>query len=449
MQSPLPNRLNLTLFLFTLFCSLMVDLGPIWSGYGDPYDYMHQSTISLLDMDFYNAPKNDQYYPRPFTVPLFYKMANGQPDQIIAMQKFMHALATFFFASVIILYLKNNFTKISFIIGWYLLMTWWNISGWDHTILSESLSLSLMFMWFGTFLLYVKKKNTYTFIFHICITILFSFTRDSWPYVLLAFYFSYFILSFKLEKDMTVKYVSLFALSLVLFFVQQHTAKTGKRYRLPVLNNIVYRILPNAEYTEWFKNEGLPCLTELKKEYSNPADYKAIYPLYLNDSTYKELHQWASDKGNMVYMKFLLTHPSQLLLLNETKEDLSRIFAYDLIYTTEEQGLSRVCSFIFPLFNPLALFILLGIYCWLCFKDHSKNWIFQAVTILICIENAFLLYNADALEVERHLFFTHVLIQFTGLLLTIFIVDSTFVSNLLNAIRQNILSLFRKNAHNS
>lgn len=248
---------------------------------------------------------------------------------------------------------------------------------------------------------------------------------------------------------MAAKYFTLFALSLILFFVQQHTAKTGKRYRLPVLNNIVYRILPNADYTNWFKNEGLPCLTELKNEYSNPADYKAIYPLYLNDSTYKELHEWASEKGNTVYMKFLLTHPSQLLLLNETEEDLKRIFAYDIGYAGEKQGLSRVSFFIFPLFNPISLILLIGFYCYLCFKDHSINWVFPTITALICLENAFLLYNADALEVERHLFFTNILIQFIGLLVTIFILDSPYFVNVMQTMYQNILDAFRKKAPNS
>jgi len=444
MQSLLPNRINLTLFLLTLFCSLMIDVGPIWQGYSDPYDYMYQSTVSLFNIEFYNPAKSAQYYPRPFTVPLFYKMANGNPTLIIVMQKFIHALSTFFFASVIILYLKNNFSKIIFIFSWYIFMTWWNISGWDNTILSESLSLSLMFMWFGTFLLYVKIKKTSTFIFHICITILFSFTRDSWPYILLIFYLSYFILSFKLEKGMSRKYLTLFTFSLILFFVQQHTAKTGERYRLPVLNNIVYRILPNADYTNWFKKEGLPCLNELQKEYSNSANYKAIYPLYLNDSTYKDLHHWASEKGNTVYMKFLLTHPSQLFLLDETKENLDRIFAYDLTYATGEQGLSRFSSYIFPLFNPFALLILIGFYCYLCFKNNSTNWMFPAITTLICVENAFLLYNADALEVERHLFFTNVLMQFIGMLVTIYIFDSPFVVNLIRTLYQHILSILKK-----
>lgn len=107
MQSIFPNRLNLALFLFTLFCSLMIGLGNIWSNYPDSYDYMHQSTISLLDIEFYNPLKNSEYYPRPFTVPLFYKMANSQPELIVVMQKFVHALTAFFFASVILLYLKK------------------------------------------------------------------------------------------------------------------------------------------------------------------------------------------------------------------------------------------------------------------------------------------------------------------------------------------------------
>lgn len=210
MQSHLANRLNLTLFLFTLFCSLMIGLGPsIWQYYSDPYDYMHQSTLSLFDIEFYNPTKGAQYYPRPFTVPLFYKMANSNPDLIIVMQKFIHALSTFFFASVIILYLKNNVTKIIFLVGWYLFMTWWNISGWAHTILSESLSLSLMFMWFGTFLLFLKRKNTYTFIS--ISSLLFYFRLHVTAGRISYCFFIFLILSYPLKwKNIWPQNISLF-----------------------------------------------------------------------------------------------------------------------------------------------------------------------------------------------------------------------------------------------
>jgi hypothetical protein len=437
MHSKFSNELNLGLFLFTLICSLMVRFEPnLWSRLGDPYDYLHQSTIELTDIDFYIPKKTSHYYPRPFTVPLFYKIANADTELVLVLQKVIHGLSCFFCAFAILLYIKHKHIKIIFLVTWYLFMMWWNIVGWSNTILSESISISLLFMWLGSFLLFKNKKTILTFIFHILITILFSFTRDSWPYILIAFYTLHLLASFKLEKPFIVKYSMLFGFSIILFFTQQYTAKVGMRYKLPVLNNIVFTILPNPEYVEWFEKEGLPCVEALKKDYSNiPIEnFRDIYPLYTNDTSYAALHSWATTHGNTVYMKFLLSHPSQLFLLNETPENLERIFAYNLDYTSKPFGLSRISDYIFPLFNSISIILLLMIYMFICKKEKSIEWIFPTSVLIICILNTVLLYNADALEVERHLFITSTFMQFSGIYMSIFILDSSILNSSLKKI---------------
>jgi len=52
--------------------------------------------------------------------------------------------------------------------------------------------------------------------------------------------------------------------------------------------------------------------------------------------------------------------------------------------------------------------------------------------IIIFAFSAFLLYIADPLEQERHLFINHIVIQFLGILLVSFILDSTYLTKYLN-----------------
>jgi len=423
MKNKLPIYLNIFLCLITLFSSLQIKLDPpIWLGYGDPYDYLEQSKIPLTDIHFY-IPKHVNFYPRPFTVPLIYKIVNGNPESIIIIQKIIHFLSAFIFASVLLLYIKRSRAKIFFLISWYLLMIWWNILGWTNNILSESLSISFLFLWFSSFLYFEKKKNNITLILHSLVTILFSFTRDSWPYILIAFYTIYILYSLLWEKRIKISYSIFLTLSIILFITQQYTAKVGQRYRRPVLNNIVYRILPNEKYTQWFVENGMPCKDILIQKNINFNDYKAIYSLY-NDTSLNELHRWAIEKGNVVYMKFLITHPKVLLLLNEKRTDLNRIFAYDFGYTGDIRGISYISFYIFPFFSLLSVILLLFFICYISFRENINQIIFSITVIIIFTLNAFLLYSADALEVERHLFLTNIMIQFSGIYLITFILDS-------------------------
>jgi len=50
------------------------------------------------------------------------------------------------------------------------------------------------------------------------------------------------------------------------------------------------------------------------------------------------------------------------------------------------------------------------------------------------MSNAFFLYAADSMEVERHLFITNIIVQFVSILIISFIVDSELFNLILNKI---------------
>lgn len=427
MNKNFPDKLNIILFISALFLSLIIKFNPpIWTGFGDPYDYLHQSQESFSSKNLYLPEKQAQFYPRPFTVPLFYKIAGSDPETIIQMQKFMHAFSTFFLCYALLLFFKKNHVKIIFICLWYLLMSWWNILGWTHTLLSESLSMSFMFIWIASFLVFINFKSLFTIIAHILITILFSFTRDSWPYILIIFYLLYFIISIKWDRKILAGILSFLILSIGLFIVQQKSAETSQRYRLPITNNIVFRIMPNESYLKWFIDKGMPCKDSLIKNYSNLNDFKNIYPLYI-DTSYSKLFKWVVNDGKKVYTKFLITHPSNFLLIHEKPKEIKRIFAYNIGYTGEIRGISLITDKIFPIFNLLIIITLNIFLVFLFFKEKILIWILPSVIITVFTFNAILLYLADTLEVERHLFITNIIIQFTGILLVSFILDSNLI----------------------
>ena len=82
------NSLNLFFFLSFLFLIFLIPARPyVWESYSDSYDYLTQSNISLTSAEFYAPHKKDGFYPRSFTIPLFYKLASSDPDTIINLHR--------------------------------------------------------------------------------------------------------------------------------------------------------------------------------------------------------------------------------------------------------------------------------------------------------------------------------------------------------------------------
>jgi len=435
----LPRWINIIFFIIALYYNLsIVPSGREVKDFSDTHDYIQQSKLDFFSSEFF-FPDSDKFAERPFTVPLFYKLCNANPKVILAAQKVIHSIASFLLVASLLLFVRKRALQYTLILMVYILMSWWNILGWSNLMLSESLSMSLFFIWISSLLWLLKRKDKLSIIFHVFCVILFSFTRDSWPYFLLIIYVMLGISSFKYAKALRWRFLGMVLVTVLIFFIQQQSANIGHRYRLPILNNIVVKILPSEEYTKWFVEEGMPLSEELKLNFSNSTDEnRKIYSLY-HDSTYQELFNWVDTKGKNAYMKFLLTHPRFSLLLDENQEEFDRIFAFNLnYYTVHIQGYSRLALNILPFFKTWHLFVLV-ILMVACFI-RSRRFIFliPLVFTVACYFNAFLLYNADALEVERHLFITQIFMEVIGLFSLFLYFDSDFFAAKMDIVKSRI-----------
>lgn len=417
------TKINLTLFLLSLFFSLAVKLEPaVWPYYGDPVDYIHQSKADWFSKDLYFPKRTEGFYPRPFTVPLIYKLSNGEADAIINIQRFIHFMAAWIFAAVFLAFIRNYFIQIIFLLFWYFLLSWWTLLGWSHNLLSESLSLSFFLIWVASFIHFYRRKTNCALLLHSIVLVLLSFTRDSWPYYLLMFYIMMMAGHWFIEKSVIKKYLPILGFCLALFFVQQQTADLGMRHQLPVMNNIVYRILPNPEYTKWFTDHGMPQADQLKDNYHDFKDLKMIYPLY-KDERFKEFHEWAATEGRSKYMLFMLSHPSYLLLWNEDASSVQQMFQYEFDFIASAIGYSIYAEHVFPFFGFIVLVVMFIISFLIFLKTrkfefHLINTLFISTLIM-----SVLLYLADALEIDRHCYMTQIVMQMSGILWLVLFTD--------------------------
>jgi hypothetical protein len=389
-----------------------------WKDLADPYDYLHQSKISLLDKEFYFPHKTATFSPRPFTVPLFFKLCGSNAGTIVRAQMVLVAFSAFFMVAAFMLLMEKNSSKYFLMAGVYLLVGWWNVLGWSTLVLSESLSTTLVFCWLASLLFLYKKNRPGWWLLHVVIVILLAFSRDSWPYVLIVFYGGFCFLWWWFKREGFKKYVALLVLCTGIFFVQQHSANVGVRSFLPVINSIAVRIVDKPEYLAWFVKQGMPMAEKLQHNFAGidpvpEAGQRRLWALCA-DTAYQPFLDWVVAKGQPAYTRFLLTHPAYTLGLDETPVQLSRMLCYNLFYIDEPRGYTAYIEPLFPLFNVGLALVLCIMLVMVYIKRRSVVLLAPVLLALFTLLNAVLSYNGDALEVDRHLYTTMILVQLIG-----------------------------------
>lgn len=433
----LPVRKNSIFYAFVLLLFISVSLVSIhdayyydqWKLFPDSYDYLAQSKMDFFSFNFWFPAKTEGFYPRPFTIPLIYKMIGGDVSLIIIWQKIIHFLSAVLLCISVSLFIKKQFLKYVLALFICVAFCWWNILGWAQLILSESLSFSFTWIWIASLLFWIKFNTRLTILMHILSTLLFLFTRDSWSYMLIFFYVSGCITAYLFSKNLLKPMLVLLLTCCLAFIVQQKAIERGERQKMPIINNLVVRIIQDSSYLNYFASQGMPMGEKLREEYHS-VDFRGdenrilIYELY-KSKKYQPLFDWVVKSGKNTYLKFMLTHPSYPLMLNEPPDKMKSFFVRNLYqYTREPIGISQYVDSVFPVFSYLALFIFVIVLALINIKRKNPIYIIFTVLYIAFIANALVIYNADSLETDRHLFNDSVLVEIFGAVFLCFILDS-------------------------
>ena len=418
--------LGIVSFLFIILRTDRIE--PLWEFFPDSSDYKIQSEYSIFSLDFFSPKPKINLAPRPFTIPLFYKIASSNPYKMIMLQKIAYCFSVIVLIFSILNYLSHQLLKV---LSAYLLLyyfTWWNIVGWSDNILSESLSMSILLLWFSIILVYYKHQSSLILFLLICISILLSFTRDTWPYIILVFAILNTLFFVLLKHNLIKGNLVFLVFSIFLFLIQNYTSSIGERYKLPVFNSIVGRVSQNDEYIKWFEDEGMPLSKNIIKDFrgidiDDDNNRVKVYSKY-KDSLYSQLSLWILKDGKAAYQKFLITHWSYFFLFDQTETQRNRIFCSKLLnYTKEPKGFYLQTDKTFPFFSLLSTALFLIIIFLLLIKTRDKILFFPILLFLLFGINALISYNADALEVERHLFITQIVLELINIISLILIIN--------------------------
>ena len=204
--------------------------------------------------------------------------------------------------------------------------------------------------------------------------------------------------------------------------------KVGERNVLPMFNSLVIRVSQNSNYLDWFEKQGMPDKNLIATNFKglDITTNEGMIKLYRSyeDTTYAKLLKWILTDGKTVFQKFLIYHPSYLLLCDQTTEQVNRIYAYNVErYYNKPDGFFLNAHNFFPVFNNFIFYVLM-VACFVIFyKTKDEFFLVPILIVFFIIINVLITYNADTLEVERHLYFTVILRELLCIVSVLFIID--------------------------
>jgi hypothetical protein len=296
------------------------------------------------------------------------------------------------------------------------------ISIWDSLLLSESVSFSLFALllagWIGMGLLPSKwQAGLMGWIFlaaTIVITILYSFTRDTNLYFVVAgagvlLLVSFFMRGFAAISRKYAYAYTVFALALFIF--QTATVQVGNRWEIHIYDHLALRILPNLQMRQYYIDSGLPVTPDLMA-ITNMLGYQ--YHDYLDfDPRMAPVRAWIQASGRATFLNYMLSHPSQTFL--EPIQQISHLVnGSNLEYRYPRYALQPVPPSISQLNEQFyshqasvlwltGVLILIGLFLdWRNPETHRPLWWVLAAIALSIYPLMLIVWNGNPLEIERH-----------------------------------------------
>ncbi len=368
------------------------------ASFGDVHEYFEVASQSILSKSFWIAI-------RPPVIPLLYKLIGNNKDSISSFQLWFSILSWCSLALVVVSTCRSSVVKpVAFgaILGFSLSQ---EIIMWDYLILSESISISLMVIFFATSVLLIANWTLVRMVLFGIAGLLFVFTRDAFGYYFLMVGFGLLPLVFFVSRRKHLLIVS--AYLIFLFFVSNTLATSSGRWYHSLLNTINMRVLPNEQYMQYFEARGMPVNDALLSR--RGKHLHADSGILMIDLSLQEFRSWVIKYGKQEYIRFLWFYKADAL--QNIFQDIQPLFNPDLFYYSAT-GFApiikdlRIKELLYP--DRFSIFILLvanllaAAASVLAIYERRSMWLLPLFLILFTYPQAVFIWNADANEVGRH-----------------------------------------------
>ena len=389
------------------------------TGFGDTKDYFHIASLSIFSSSFWLSVK-------PPVFPFFLKFLGENTKTISTFQLWFSISCWGLLAYVVASALRNDILKpIAFLLILAFSMSE-EINMWDYLILSDSIALSLMALFFAAGLWTLLKWSATRASIFVFLAVLLAFVRDTYAYVLLmiagVLIVVFFLSNFK--KQFLYVEITFF----LIFLASTTLASIGYHWYTPLLNTIGMRILPNPEYLAYFESRGMPVNDTLMERSGKPhhADYAAMAV----DERLEDFRVWIRENGEREYKRFLWFYKADTL--QNVFNDKESIFYPDLGYYTASRFKpiiqnGRLDELLYPnRFGFILFFIanlIAGVFSAVAYYERKVTWILPLTLILLSYPQAVLIWNADPSDMARHALYHNVMMRLGVWILALFVLD--------------------------
>jgi hypothetical protein len=368
---------------------------------------------------------------RSFTLPLAYKMLHidsknfTQANRLKAVDAFQTWLSilswTALALAVALSFRRPWLSVLAFGLVLYFSLNL-EVSFWDSLLLSESISFSLFALllcaWVGMGLLPPEwQSGIWGRVYlagAIIVTILYSFTRDTNLYFVIAGAGILLLASLLWKATFVIPRKTVYAytaFALALFIFQTATVQAGNRWEIHIYDHLALRILPNPEVRQYYVDAGLPVTPDLMA-ITTMLGYQ--YHDYLDfDPRMAPVRAWIQASGRSTFLNYILTHPSQTFL-EPIRQASKLVNGSNLEYRYPRYSLQPIPEPITQLndqFYPrqpvvlwvIGALILTGLFLdWRNPEMHQPAWWVLAAIALSIYPLMFVVWNGNPLEIERH-----------------------------------------------
>jgi hypothetical protein len=386
-------------------------------GFGDAHYYLEIASQPLFSKSFWIAVK-------PSGAPLFFKLFDGNPENIFMGQLWLSMFAWGILALAVLSAMHSYFLKA---LGFILILAFslgQNIIMWDPLILSDSIAFSMLALFLASCIGLAVGWSWYKYFCLVIAAILLALVRDTFAYLLLMAGITSLVILCVTSLRKKVLFVS--GLFLILFFLINAQATAAGRWRGAILMTMGLRILPNPEYLAYFEAHGMPVTDALMERSGQPFHADDFY----NDPGLKDFRVWLEQRGRKEYFKFLWFFKADTL--QSPLSNLQLIFNPDVYYYTptgyrpiiKDAWLSELLYPVrFGIVAVLFANFMAALLVFPAFLYRQSLWAVPLMLILFSYPQALLVWHADANDMARHLLYHNVELRLGLWLLVLFVAD--------------------------
>lgn len=387
----------------------------------DTTSYVRISKENILRAEFLAGS-------RPFMFPLVLKLF-GNNDEVVVWAQGIFSIMSWGILASSVAYSLNIALLRLVAFGLILLLSLYRyVIAWDSVLLTESISLSLMALFLAGWLWLAKGWRWYKAIPLCVVALLWTFSRDTNAWVVLAA--ALFLLLLISFRQIDKKYLVLSAAFLLMFLLSNLSADVGDRWIFPFQNILGRRLLSEPRAVDFFAECGMPIspsLMQLAGGYANTSD-RAFY----EDPALEEYRLWLYQHGKACYVRWLLSNP-----LESIKGPVAEFNALISMQNIQPFLFSRAFSPILPARLEALLFPRQGLQFifvleWVIMlvavltKSWTQNkawWIVIGLNLLI-LPHYFITWHGDVMGIYRHVVAVSIQFYLGIWLLMLFMVDS-------------------------